>query len=394
MISLPYCRPWNGRSDDSFESRLNNSLTRLKCASLPANRFGLSLKCIMRSFRQISSRRLHLCLRRLFLCLSSLSLVILGCTNAGAQEPVDTIKIDTNLISVPVIVSDRDNRYVPDLRVEAFRLFDNQAQQKISYFDTGEEPLNVVLMLDTSLSTSGVLDDIKKAAKAFLKELRLQDRAMIVTFDWRMQKLSMLTSDRKELESAIKHAQVGKEAGTVLLDSVLEISSQVLQPVRGRKAIVLLSDGEDHGSQATSNELLTSQSESDAMIYSIYYQPELFRIFGPGRDSRRPPPLPPRWHFHHAQPQWPRRGRRDRGPRVDGAELMEKLSEVTGGRFYQGETKNLKDTFALIAEELRHQYRLGFYPEDLKRDGSVHALSVKVAVPDVSVRSRREYIAK
>ena len=73
---------------------------------------------------------------------------------------------------------------------------------------------------------------------------------------------------------------------------------------------------------------------------------------------------------------------------------MEKLSEVTGGRFYQGETKNLKETFTLIAEELRHQYRLGFYPDELKRDGSVHALSVKVNLPDVSVRSRREYLAK
>ena len=338
-------------------------------------------------------RRLQVYLPVIFLCLSCLLLLILTCANAGAQEPVDTIKIDTNLISVPVIVSDRENRYVPDLRVDAFRLFDNHVPQKISYFDTGEEPLNVVLMLDTSLSTSGVLDDIKKAAKAFLKELRPQDRAMIVTFDWRMQKLSTLTSDHKELESAIKHAKVGKEAGTVLLDSVLEISTQVLQPIRGRKAIVLLSDGEDHGSQVTSSDLLTSQSESDAMIYSIYYQPELFRIFGRDRNGQGPP-TPPRWRFHHAQPQWPRRGRRGRGPRVDGAELMEKLSEVTGGRFYQGETKNLKDTFALIAEELRHQYRLGFYPEDLKRDGSVHALSVKVDLPDVSVRSRREYIAK
>jgi VWFA-related protein len=88
-----------------------------------------------------------------------------------------------------------------------------------------------------------------------------------------------------------------------------------------------------------------------------------------------------------------RRGGR-RGFGYDGHDLMEKLSEVTGGRFYEGETKNLKETFAVIAEELRHQYRLGFYPDELKRDGSVHALSVKVNLPDVSVRSRREYLAK
>jgi len=317
-----------------------------------------------------------------------------------SQEPIDTIKIDTNLISVPVIVSDRENRYVRDLKIEAFRLFDNQVEQKIAFFDAGEEPLNVVLMLDTSLSTSGVLDDIKKAAKAFVKELRPQDRAMIVTFDWQEQKLTTLTSNRKELESGIKQAQVGKMAGTVLYDSLMDVSSRVLQPIRGRKAIILLSDGNDHGSVVTPEDLLRSESEADAMIYSIYYLPEGLRFLGPPRRPRFPFPRP----FDSTTPQRPRRpggpggpgGRRGglRGLGYDGHDLMEKLSEVTGGRFYEGETKNLKDTFALIAEELRHQYRLGFYPDELKRDGSVHALSVKVSLPDVSVRSRREYLAK
>lgn len=312
--------------------------------------------------------------------------------NSQSQEPIETIKIDTNLISVPVIVSDRDNRYIPNLKVELFRLFDNQIEQKISYFDTGEEPLNVVLMLDTSLSTSGVLDDIKKAARAFLKELRPQDRAMIVTFDWQEQKHSTLTSDRQELESGIKQAKVGKMAGTVLHDSLMDVSRQVLQPIRGRKAIILLSDGNDHGSVVTAEELLKSQSEADAMIYSIYYLPEIRRFLGP---LEFPGPRP----FPYGATQWPRRGGQARGPRprpfgTEGFDLMKELSEVTGGRFYQGETKNLKETFTLIAEELRHQYRLGFYPDELKRDGSVHALQVRVNLPDVSVRSRREYLAK
>ena len=312
--------------------------------------------------------------------------------HAQSQEPIETIKIDTNLISVPVIVSDRENRYVHDLKVEAFRLFDNQVEQKIAFFDSGEEPLNVVLMLDTSLSTSGAIKDIKKAAKAFLKELRPQDRAMIVTFDWQEQKLSTLTSNRKELESAVNEAKVGKMAGTVLHDSLIDVSSRVLQPIRGRKAIILLSDGNDHGSSITPDELLRSETEADAMIYSIYYRPEALRFLGPPG----PPPFPFPQPFDNAAPQRPRGGRRGglRGLGYDGYDLMEKLSEVTGGRFYQGETRNLKDTFALIAEELRHQYRLGFYPDELKRDGSVHSLAVKVNLPDVSVRSRREYLAR
>src|SRR5215831_14921992 len=289
------------------------------------------------------------------------AILLLG-LNGRAQEPqvVDTISIDTNLISVPVIVSDRDNRYVPDLKIEAFKLFDNQVEQKITYFDTGEEPLNVVLMLDTSFSTSGDLNDIKKAAKEFLKELRPQDRAMIVTFDWQFQKLSDLTNNRKQWDEAIKHTKVGKYPGTVLNDALMDVSKNVLQPVRGRKAIILLSDGEDRGSVVTDEDLLKTESEADAMIYSIYYQSAMQRLFGPGRGGgrhgggfpgRRPFP------FHHAAPPAPGGqqgpGRRGRRRDNEGMELMHQLADVTGGRFYEGEAKQLKDTFALIAEELR-----------------------------------------
>ena len=313
---------------------------------------------------------------------------------ARAQEPqiVDTIKIDTNLISVPVIVSDRNNRYVPDLKVEAFHLFDNQVEQKISYFDTGEEPLNVVLMLDTSFSTSGVIKDIRKSATAFLKELRPRDRAMIVTVDWQTQKLSELTNNRKVLESAIKEAKVGRYSGTVLNDAVTDITNHVLQPIRGRKAIVILSDGNDRGSTTTPDSLIKAESEADAMIYSIYYEGETMRFLGGPRRGRGRDPGP----FPLDDPQRPGPGRGPGRPPLlmEGEQLMEELANVTGGRFYQGETKNLKETFALIAEELRHQYRLGFYPEDLQRDGSTHALNVKVNLPNVAVRSRHQYVAK
>jgi len=170
--------------------------------------------------------------------------------------------------------------------------------------------------------------------------------------------------------------------------------------VRGRKAIILLSDGEDHGSEVTSDALLTSQAEGDAMIYSIYYQPE-FQRFLDNRPHEFPggrfPGRRRGGRFNHALPQRPGGGQGRRRPPWldnDGQQIMEKLAEVTGGRFYHGETKHLQDTFALIAEELRHQYRLGFYPGDLKRDGSVHGLLVRVNLPDVSVRARREYLAR
>lgn len=315
------------------------------------------------------------------------------------SQPVDVIKVYSNLVSVPVIVSDRDGRYIPGLRQEDFKLYDNSTPQKLSFFDAAEEPLNVALLLDTSRSTQGVVDDIKKAAKNFLKELRPQDRAMIVCFDWNIHKLSVLTSDRKVLEQAIKQAEVGEFFGTLLNDAVLGSIAQDLKSINGRKAIILLTDGEDAGSRVFGSDLLSYASESDAMIYSIYYSPSMPRPFGrdrpflrrggifggrgPMRD-RFPPPRGP------GQDQ---KRQRQEGRAESAKEFLAKLSEVSAGRFYQSKRTDLKKTFVLIAAELRNQYRLGFVPDSLARDGSLHSLKVKVDKPDIAVRARTQYRA-
>ena len=165
--------------------------------------------------------------------------------SAQQSEPVDIIKVDSNLVSVPVIVSDRQGHYIARLSAERFKLYDNALLQKIAFFDNAEEPLNVALLLDTSRSTQGVIDDIRKAAQNFLKDLGPQDRAMIVSFDYAVHRLSPLTNDRKVLEKAIKKAEVGEYLGTTLNDAVREIAEKDFKPIKGRKAIILLSDGKD-----------------------------------------------------------------------------------------------------------------------------------------------------
>lgn len=104
-----------------------------------------------------------------------------------------------------------------------FKLYQDRAEQPIAYFDAAEEPLNVALLIDTSKSTQPVLDDIKSAGVKFLKELRPQDRAMVVSADYDVHVLSQLTSDRKALEKAVKSAKTGEEVGTVLRDAVVEV---------------------------------------------------------------------------------------------------------------------------------------------------------------------------
>ena len=305
---------------------------------------------------------------------------------------MDVIKVDSNLVSVPVIVSDREGRYIPNLTADRFKLFDNNAEQQISYFDAAEEPLNIALLLDTSKSTEGVLDDIKKAAKSFLKELRPQDRAIVISFDHDVHRLCNLTNDRKVLEKAIKEAKVGEIVGTKLNDAVMEVAQKDFQSITGRKAIILLSDGKDFGSIVSGDDLLSEQSESDAMVYSIYYG----SAFGSFKMDRRhfPRGLQERFPRMMSQPDSSTNEQRRLPRRRMGAEFLRELSERTSGRFYESDITDLKDTFGLISDELRHQYRLGFYPGEIQKDGSVHQLRVKVDAINVSVRARQLYRAK
>lgn len=317
--------------------------------------------------------------------LFSCSLICLSVSFVHAQQDPaeDVLRFETNLISVPVIVSDRSGHYISGLHQQNFKLYDNNVEQKITFFDAAEEPLNVVLLLDTSRSTRGVLDDIKNAARDFLRALRPKDRAMIISFDKEIQKLSPLTSDPKILEAALKRTTVSPYSGTLLNDAVLETTRTTLQPVNGRKAIILLTDGEDGGSEIVAKDLLAYESEGDAMIYPIYY--EAFLHTG---SSGLLPRL--RGIFGRSEQKTPLQQERA----AAAISFLNKLSEVTGGRFFSSSATNLKNAFDLIARELRYQYRLGFYPAEIAHDGSLRTLKVRVDRTDVAIRARRQYRTK
>ena len=313
------------------------------------------------------------------------------------EKQTDTpIKVQTTLVSVPVIVSDRQGRYISGLKAGDFKLYQDRAEQPIAYFDAAEEPLNVALLIDTSKSTQPVLDDIKSAGVKFLKELRPQDRAMVVSADYDVHVLSQLTSDRKTLERAVKSARTGEEIGTVLRDAVAEIIGGSFKRVDGRKAIILLTDGKDAGSRISERRLLDEAAESGAMIYTVFFETGFLRrgwIDGTNFPRRRvwvgpnrfPPPPRPR----------PNEQRRQRVEMKNehAISFLEKLADVSAGRYYSSEASDLKKTFNLIADELRHQYRLGFYPDNSKIDGNRHTLRVEVTAPGAIVRARRSYQA-
>lgn len=321
----------------------------------------------------------------------------------GAQSPTEQegIKLKATLVSVPVIVSDRNGRYLSGLRAEDFTLYSDHVKQPIAVFEATEEPLNVALLLDTSLSTRDVLGDIKDAALSFIKRLRPQDRAVVVSFDYAVHLLSPLTADRRALEQSVKRAEIGAYAGTVLRDAVIKAANDSLRHVEGRKAIVLLTDGKDHGSVVSEVESLEAAQESGAMIYTIFYRTG----FAPRFDNRR-------GGFGRGGfgrrggifgDSFPRRGpnnerrerRRERAERNNeqAADYLGQLADASAGRFYSSEVTDLKKTFDLIADELRHQYRLGFYSSGEPAGAAVHRLTVQVARSEAVVRARRTYRA-
>src|SRR6478672_10020080 len=153
--------------------------------------------------RLIDARGTYMRFRLILSALAMLACVVI----AHSQTADETIKVDTRFVSVPVIVSDRDGRYVPNLQQTDFKVFQDGTEQPIAFFGSTSEPVTVAILIDTSQSTHAVLGDIKDSAKSFIKLLTQQDRAMVVSFDYDTHILSPLTSDQKQLTSAIKTAE-------------------------------------------------------------------------------------------------------------------------------------------------------------------------------------------
>ncbi|HEY3025397.1 MAG TPA: VWA domain-containing protein [Pyrinomonadaceae bacterium] len=209
--------------------------------------------------------------------------------NPPQEQDSDPIKIDTNLVSIPVIASTRSGMYVPDLRKEDFSVFEDGLQQEIAFFATVNAPFHVVLMLDTSASTQEKLREIQNAAIAFVEQLQGGDRVKVISFDDQVRDLNEFSSDKSLLSAAIRRTRPGMN--TKLYDA-MQMALAALYPVNGRKAIVLFSDGVDwHSDRASFDDALRALEESGIIVYPIRYdtRPETERL---ARQQAEGPELP------------------------------------------------------------------------------------------------------
>jgi len=347
------------------------------------------------------------------------------------KDDDEIIKIETNLVTMPVSVLDRNGRFISGLQQRDFQIFENGVQQKLEYFQSVEQPFTVILMIDVSPSTKFRMDEIQNAAMTFVDKLRPADRVQVMSFDERIHVLSSVTNNRYELKDAIQRAEFGD--GTSLYDAVDDVIYRRLSQVQGRKAVVLFTDGVDTMSKrATYDSTVAATQEVDALFYTIWYDTSHDDDNGGwygnrnGRGNGR--------GNRGGRGNYPRddddmsigdimdsvifggrnrggNGRRGQGgnyPRnrggnapgngtqqdyAKGKQYLLTLSSNTGGRNFEALSMNNVDAaFAGIAEELRRQYTVGYYPENVGKIGDRRQIKIRVARPNVVVRAKNSYI--
>ncbi|HEX7333847.1 MAG TPA: VWA domain-containing protein [Pyrinomonadaceae bacterium] len=314
----------------------------------------------------------------------------------------DVVRIDTNLVTVPVSVLDRQGRFISDLQRQQFTVFENGVEQKIAYFESTEKPFTVALLLDTSGSTFFHLWEIKEAAITFAKQLRPQDRVLVVTFDRLVMLLTEATNDQNVVTEAVERNAI-TGFSTRLYDAIELVIKARLNKIDGRKAIVLFSDGVDTASyQATYKSTLREIDELDVLIYPIQYDTTDF-VDAQTRTNATIETTTIRSR------QFPTRSSSQvtyGTPKASGPgtsigdykladQYLHQLATKTGGRLYQAnERTQLRDAFSKIAEELRHQYSLGYYPQTTLQSGERREIKVRVDQPELAVRARDSYVQR
>ena len=276
---------------------------------------------------------------------------------AAAQR----IKVTTQTVPIYTTVIDGERRLVTDLQQEDFEVYDNGKLQTLTNFISETTPFTAVVMLDTSGSMTLNLDLVKQAAEEFLIRLLPEDKAKVGAFNDKIQILPRdepFTNNRDRLIRLVKE---GLDFGypTRLWDAVDE-SLAHMEPLDGRRVVVVFTDGDDSASKRGRDDVLDRAREKDMMIYAIGLQSDFFN--GQSRVRTRP----------------------DRG--------LKRVAEETGGGFFELTKKDeLGPTFTRVAQELHSQYVLGFSPAAL--DGKIHKLEVRVKRPGLTARSRKSYVA-
>ena len=357
----------------------------------------------------------------------------------ASSQPVATLKVQVREVVLPVTVRDKKGALVATLKVGDFTLTEDGRPQTIKSFTRETNlPFRLGLLVDTSRSVSGAMEEERKSAGKFVdtmlpeKPNPIPDQAFLIHFDHEVELLEDFTASRDKLHHelddmgpsrAAQNSNQGPETsgddnggrtqgqgrggrgGTQLYDAIFLASDELMKPKDGRKALVVFSDGVDRGSKETLNDAVDAADRAGVAVYTIYFKGEQERGEGgfPGGG-------------HHGGGGWPGGGgggypggggggypgggggRRGGGgesePGVDGKKIMEKIATRTGGRYFEAKKKdNLDEIYGQIAEELRGQYLLTYTPDMVDNEGGFHKVALKANKDDLTVVTREGYYA-
>jgi VWFA-related protein len=279
-------------------------------------------------------------------------------SNYAEPSPQFTVKVGVELVNVLFSVTDRRGRFIPGLGPQQFMVEEDGRRQDIMHFSPENElPLTLGLLIDTSPSVRPVFEAEKETAVSFLESvLRPKDLAMVIGFDRSVTLMQDYTENMRALKNAVYDLEVG--GGTSVHDAIYLAAKEKLDAEAGRKAIILISDGEDTTSKTDFYEALIAAHQSDAVIYSISNRGR--RFFRGGGDPG----------------------------------TLRKFAEETGGRMFFVENKDdFTEAFDQIARELRSQYSLAYISKNSAKDGKFRRIRIVPRDSNFNVRSRTGYYA-
>ncbi|HZB89127.1 MAG TPA: VWA domain-containing protein [Terracidiphilus sp.] len=351
----------------------------------------------------------------------------------AGNAPAVTLHVQSSEVLLPVTVRDKHGALITNLTRSDFTLAEDGRPQVIKSFTRESNlPFQIGLLVDTSRSLSGAMDDERKAAGKFVDTMLTspagKDEAFLLHFDREVELLQDFTASKDKLHHEIdemgpssrtqddnggpettgddRQRQRGGRGGTQLYDAIFLSSDELMKPKDGRKALIVFSDGVDRGSKESMSEALDAADHASLSIYTIYFKGEQEHSGNGGF---------PGGGRHGGGGGFPGGGgggypggggggypggggRRGGGgsqqPSVDGKKIMQQIAERTGGRFFEAKKReNLDEIYAQIAEELRGQYLLTYTPDKVDNDGGFHKVVLKANKDDYTVLTRAGYYA-
>ena len=284
----------------------------------------------------------------------------------------EVIKIDTDLVTLTATIADKNGRYRADLKQSDFTVYEDGAKQELAYFNTGDQvPMSLGIIFDTSGSMEDKIDGVQDAVEHFVKSVSPNDEIFLIQFSDDADIVQDFTSDKKRILRAVQ--SLNPRGSTALYDAITLGLQKIKQGKNKKRALLLLTDGNDNGSAIDLQTVLSLAKSSEVIIYALG--------IGHGKEG----------NIHS--------GFIGQVPDAVDMRVLRSLADTTGGNAYyleaahEGGRDRIDEAANEVAAELKQQYTLGYYPTNQKKDGGFRQIVVEVKDKDLRVRTKRGYYA-